>query len=39
VLNKGREKLPEDTIKIEGLSIRYWTNVGGLAGDDKKEGQ
>jgi abhydrolase domain-containing protein 14 len=28
--------LPEDTIKIEGLSIRYWTNVGGLAGDDKK---
>jgi pimeloyl-ACP methyl ester carboxylesterase len=28
--------LPEDTIKIEGLSIRYWTNVGGLGGDDKK---
>jgi abhydrolase domain-containing protein 14 len=28
--------LPEDTIKIEGLSIRYWTNVGGLSGDDKK---
>jgi abhydrolase domain-containing protein 14 len=28
--------LPEDTIKIEGLSIRYWTNVGGLTGDDKK---
>jgi pimeloyl-ACP methyl ester carboxylesterase len=28
--------LPEDTIKVEGLSIRYWTNVGGLGGDDKK---
>jgi pimeloyl-ACP methyl ester carboxylesterase len=28
--------LPEDTIKIEGLSIRYWTNVGGLGSDDKK---
>jgi len=28
--------LPEDTIRIEGLSIRYWTNVGGLEGDDKK---
>jgi hypothetical protein len=28
--------LPEDTIKIEGLSIRYWTNVGGLGGDDKR---
>jgi len=28
--------LPEEMIKIEGLSIRYWTNVGGLAGDDKK---
>jgi len=28
--------LPEDSIKIEGLSIRYWTNVGGLGGDDKK---
>jgi len=28
--------LPEDTIRIEGLSIRYWTNVGGLGGDDKK---
>jgi pimeloyl-ACP methyl ester carboxylesterase len=28
--------LPEDTIKIEGLSIRYWTNVGGLVVDDKK---
>jgi pimeloyl-ACP methyl ester carboxylesterase len=28
--------LPEDRIKIEGLSIRYWTNVGGLDGDDKK---
>ena len=23
--------MPEDTIKIEGLSIRYWTNVGGLS--------
>ena len=28
--------MPEGTIKIEGLSIRYWTNVGGLGGDDKK---
>jgi abhydrolase domain-containing protein 14 len=28
--------LPEDTIEIEDLSIRYWTNVGGLGGDDKK---
>jgi abhydrolase domain-containing protein 14 len=28
--------LPEDSTKIEGLSIRYWTNVGGLGGDDKK---
>jgi len=28
--------LPEDTIKVDGLSIRYWTNVGGLGGDDKK---
>jgi len=28
--------LPEDTIKIENLSIRYWTNVGGLEGDDKE---
>jgi pimeloyl-ACP methyl ester carboxylesterase len=28
--------LPEDMIKIDDLSIRYWTNVGGLAGDDKK---
>jgi pimeloyl-ACP methyl ester carboxylesterase len=28
--------LPEDTIKVEGLSIRYWTNIGGLEGDDKK---
>jgi abhydrolase domain-containing protein 14 len=28
--------LPEDTIRIEGLSIRYWTNVGGLEVDDKK---
>jgi len=27
--------LPEDTIKIDGLSIRYWTNVGGLGGDDE----
>jgi pimeloyl-ACP methyl ester carboxylesterase len=27
--------LPEDKIKIEGLSIRYWTNVGGLGDDDK----
>ena len=28
--------MPEDTIKIENLSIRYWTNVGGLEGDDKE---
>jgi pimeloyl-ACP methyl ester carboxylesterase len=28
--------LPEDTIEIESLSLRYWTNVGGLGGDDKK---
>ena len=28
--------MPEDIVKIEGLSIRYWTNVGGLVGDDKK---
>jgi abhydrolase domain-containing protein 14 len=28
--------MPEDKIEIEGLSIRYWTNVGGLGGDDKK---
>ena len=28
--------MPEDKIKIEDLSIRYWTNVGGLGGDDKK---
>jgi pimeloyl-ACP methyl ester carboxylesterase len=28
--------LPEDRINIEGLSIRYWTNVGGLEADDKK---
>jgi len=37
-IRKGdsREKLPEDRIEIEGLSIRYWTNVGGLGGDDKK---
>ena len=28
--------MPEDTIRIEGLSIRYWTNVGGLGDDDKK---
>ena len=28
--------MPEDTIRIDGLSIRYWTNVGGLGGDDKK---
>jgi len=28
--------LPESTIKIESLSIRYWTNVGGLVGDDKE---
>jgi len=28
--------LPEDTIKIEGLSIRYWATEGGLSADDKK---
>jgi pimeloyl-ACP methyl ester carboxylesterase len=28
--------LPEDVIKVEGLSIRYWTNVGGLGGDDRE---
>src|ERR1700756_2432192 len=28
--------MPEDKITIEGLSIRYWTNVGGLGGDDKE---
>ncbi|HKW04325.1 MAG TPA: alpha/beta hydrolase [Nitrososphaerales archaeon] len=26
--------MPEDTVKIEGLSIRYWTNVGGLGVDE-----
>ncbi|HEV2137925.1 MAG TPA: alpha/beta hydrolase [Nitrososphaerales archaeon] len=26
--------MPEDRIEVEGLSIRYWTNVGGLVGDD-----
>jgi len=36
VKNWPREDLPEDTIKAEGLSIKYWTNVGGLAPDDKK---
>ena len=28
--------MPEDSINIEGLSIRYWTNVGGLGVDDKE---
>ena len=28
--------MPEDRIKVDGLSIRYWTNVGGLVEDDKK---
>jgi len=28
--------LPEDKISIEGLSIRFWTNTGGLGGDDKE---
>ncbi|HXW36746.1 MAG TPA: alpha/beta hydrolase [Nitrososphaerales archaeon] len=28
--------MPEETVEVEGLSMRYWTNVGGLAGDDKK---
>lgn len=27
--------MPEGTVKIEDLSIRYWTNVGGLGDDDK----
>lgn len=27
--------MPEDRVTVEGLSIRYWTNVGGLGGDDK----
>jgi pimeloyl-ACP methyl ester carboxylesterase len=27
--------MPEDTIRIEGLNIRYWTNIGGLGDDDK----
>jgi len=31
-----KRNLPEDRITIDGLSIRYWTNVGGLGGDDKK---
>ena len=30
--------MPEDKIKVEDLSIRYWTNVGGLVGDDKGRG-
>ncbi len=29
--------MPEDSIKIEGLSIRYWTNVGGLSGDNAND--
>jgi pimeloyl-ACP methyl ester carboxylesterase len=28
--------MPEDKIMIESLSIRYWTNVGGLGGVDKE---
>ena len=28
--------MPEGVIKIDGLSIRYWTNVGGLGDDDKQ---
>ena len=28
--------MPEDTLQIDGLSIRYWANVGGLGGDDEK---
>ena len=28
--------MPEDMIQVEGLSIRYWTNVGGLGGDDRE---
>ncbi|HZW84696.1 MAG TPA: alpha/beta hydrolase [Nitrososphaerales archaeon] len=27
--------MPEDRIVVEGLSIRYWTNTGGLEADDK----
>jgi pimeloyl-ACP methyl ester carboxylesterase len=33
-----RKDLPEDRVEIEGLSIRYWTNVGGLGADDNKRG-
>ena len=29
--------MPEDTIEIEDLSIRYWTNVGGLGGEDDEK--
>lgn len=37
---KGKkENLPEEKIRIEDLSIRYWTNVGGLGDiDDHKRG-
>ncbi|HEY6283613.1 MAG TPA: alpha/beta hydrolase [Nitrososphaerales archaeon] len=28
--------MPEDVITIEGLALRYWTNVGGLGGDDRE---
>ena len=28
--------MAEDKVRIEGLSIRYWTNVGGLGVDDRK---
>lgn len=28
--------MPEDKIKTEGLSIRYWTNVGGLGVDEMR---
>jgi pimeloyl-ACP methyl ester carboxylesterase len=29
--------LPEDTIRVEGLSIRCWTNVGGLGTEDDRK--
>jgi pimeloyl-ACP methyl ester carboxylesterase len=36
LLQSSRRKMPEDKIKVEGLSIRYWTNIGGLGSDDKE---
>ena len=34
--SEAGKDLPEDRIEVEGLSIRYWSNVGGLGGDDKE---